>query len=241
MAFNRLVDRVMDGENPRTKGRHLPAGLLSVHGVAWFCGICVVGFLGTTAVFLPNPLPLILSVPVMGWLLGYSYAKRFTSAAHLWLGVALAMAPTCAWIALRGMAVWENPYDLAVPLVLSSAVALWVAGFDIIYACQDWEFDRVKGLYSIPAKLGLVGALRCAALLHAGMVVMLFGLPFVDARLGLGWIYFVTLIGISGLLAYQHFIVRPDDLQRVGFAFFQINAAISLLLMTSAALDNWWG
>ncbi len=241
MAFNRIVDRNMDGANPRTQSRHLPAGKMSLGSVVLFCFICSAGFIASTLLFLPNWLPIVLAFPVLLWLLGYSYAKRFTSAAHLWLGIALALSPVCAWIALRGTAVLEHPNDLFTPLTLSLAIAFWVAGFDIIYACQDYQFDRQQGLFSVPAKLGVRGALRLAALFHALMLVPLIAFPFVNEHLGLGWLYAVTLAIITGLLLYEHMIVKPDDLQRVGIAFFQINAAISLILMSSAAIDHWWG
>lgn len=241
MAFNRLVDRRYDATNPRTLDRHLPAGKLGVQEVWWFIIGCCSAFVTTTALFLPNWLPLAASIPVLCWLLGYSFAKRFTASAHLWLGVALALAPLCTWVALRGIVVVDCPSDLMSPLLLSISVAWWVTGFDIIYACQDFEFDRQSGLNSIPAKFGLVIALRIAAALHAGMVLALMCLPLVDSQLGLGTIYYVTLLAVAGLLAYQHYLVRPNDLRRVGLAFFQINAVISLVLMSSAAFDAWLG
>src|SRR6476646_8894483 len=144
MAFNRLADRHIDARNPRTAGRHLPSGQLTVASVAFFTIACSAAFVASTLLFLPNRLPLLLSVPVLLWLLGYSYAKRFTSLAHFWLGAALMLAPIAAWIALRGDLRWP-------PVLLGLAVLFWVAGFDIIYACQDVAFDREAGLHSIPA------------------------------------------------------------------------------------------
>ena len=135
MAFNRLADRHYDALNPRTASRHLPAGLMSARSVAVFTMICSLAFVAATLLFLPNRWPLYLAVPVLLWLLGYSYSKRFTSLAHFWLGVSLSLAPIAAWIALRGDLEWP-------PVLLALAVLLWVSGFDIIYACQDVEFDR---------------------------------------------------------------------------------------------------
>ncbi len=159
MAFNRLADRQLDAGNPRTASRHLPAGLLSAASVWTFTLVCCAGFVASSALFLAaepsNPWPLYLSVPVLLFLLAYSYTKRFTALAHFWLGAALLLAPLAAWIAIRG------PVDLATPLVLGLAVCFWVAGFDIIYACQDAAFDRQAGLHSMPARLGVPAALRC--------------------------------------------------------------------------------
>ncbi|MFO0909145.1 MAG: UbiA-like polyprenyltransferase [Isosphaeraceae bacterium] len=189
MAFNRLVDRRIDAGNPRTATRHLPAGVLSVRAVATFWLVCLVGFVTSTLLFLPNRWPLILAGPVIAWLCGYSYAKRFTSLAHVWLGSALMLAPVAAWIALRGDLAWP-------PLILGLAVLFWVTGFDVIYACQDVEFDRASGLHSIPARLGVTRALRLAAALHAVMVVCLLALAWV---VPMGWLY---LAGV-GLIEFS--------------------------------------
>ena len=179
--------------------------------------------------FLPrNPWPLILSVPVLLWLLGYSYAKRFTSAAHFWLGAALAMAPIAAWIAIRGSIGLP-------PLILGLGVLFWVSGFDIIYACQDFAFDRAAGLHSVPARLGLRGALRLAAFCHLLMVASLIALGL--SYPGLGPIYFTGVALVALLLVYEHALVRPDDLTRVNVAFFQVNIAISLGLLAVSVAD----
>ena len=146
MAFNRLADRKIDALNPRTASRHLPAGILSVASVAMFAAISSAAFIASTLMFLPNRLPLYLAVPMLLFLLGYSYTKRFTVLAHFWLGAALGLAPICAWIAIRGEIVMVNPRDLLPVLFLGGAVMLWVAGFDIIYACQDVEFDRAPAV-----------------------------------------------------------------------------------------------
>ena len=152
MAFNRLADRRLDAENPRTARRHLPAGVLSVAQVAALTAACGFAFIASTLLFLPNRLPLYLSVPVLVFLCGYSYAKRFTSYSHFWLGTALALSPVAAWIAIRGEVVLQHPGDLAPAFVLGGAVLTWVAGFDMIYACQDFQFDRQRGLHSVPAQ-----------------------------------------------------------------------------------------
>ncbi|QDU54412.1 UbiA-like polyprenyltransferase [Aeoliella mucimassa] len=235
MAFNRLVDRKIDAGNPRTAGRHLPAGILSVAQVTTFAVVCVVGFIASTLLFLPNRLPLYLSVPVLLWLCGYSLAKRFTSLAHFWLGAALAMSPVAAWIAIRGEVVLQSPSDLIAPLTLGGAVLLWVAGFDILYACQDFEFDRTAKLHSVPVRLGLHGALRLAAGCHAGTVLLLAALPTVYPPLGT--VYFTGIAAVALLLIYEHWLVKPNDLARVNLAFFHVNAIISIGLLVVTCVD----
>ena len=227
MAFNRLADRRLDAANPRTASRHLPTGRLSVGSVALFTLVNAALFVAATALFLPNPWPLRLAVPVLAWLLGYSYAKRFTSLAHFWLGAALMLAPVASWVAVRGDLDWP-------PVWLGLAVLAWVAGFDIIYACQDADFDRAAGLYSLPGRFGVAAALRLAALCHAAMVVALVGL---GVSYPLGGLYFAGVAAAALLLAYEHALVRPDDLTRVNVAFFQVNIAISLGLMAVGVAD----
>ncbi len=239
MAFNRLVDCKIDAGNPRTARRHLPAGILSVWQVTAFALACGFAFLTSTLLFLPNRLPLYLSVPVLAFLCGYSYTKRFTSLAHFWLGTALAMSPVAAWIAIRGEVVLQHPGDLLPALVLGGAVAAWVAGFDIIYACQDFEFDRETKLQSVPTRLGIAGALRLAAGCHAVAVVLLAVLPLVYPPLGM--LYWLAVAAVGGLLVYEHALVRPDDLDRVNTAFFNVNAVISLGLFAVGTLDLWLG
>jgi 4-hydroxybenzoate polyprenyltransferase len=221
MAFNRLIDRDYDARNPRTAGRHLPAGRLSVRAVALFTVASGLGFIASTLLFLPNRWPLLLSVPVLLWLLGYSYTKRFTNLAHFWLGASLSLAPVAAWIALRGDIAWP-------PVFLALAVLCWVSGFDIIYACQDVDFDRTVGLKSVPTRVGIPSALRLAALCHALMIVALIGLAW---SYPLGGIFFVGIAAAAGLLAYEHSLVRPDDLTRVNLAFFNVNVIISIGLL----------
>lgn len=228
MAFNRLADRRLDSVNPRTQGRHLPAGLLSVGAVMSFAIACAVGFVASTLVFLPNRWPLILSLPVLAFLCGYSFTKRFTALAHFWLGAALALAPVAAWIAVRGEVAWP-------PVLLALAVLLWVAGFDIIYACQDRDIDVRHGLRSVPARLGVARSLRLAAACHLGMVLVLLTLPL--ALPLLGTIYLAGIVAVGLLLAYEHWLVRPDDLSRVNLAFFHVNAVVSIGLLAVTALD----
>jgi len=227
MAFNRLVDREFDAANPRTAMRHLPSGKLSVGSVVGFTLLASLIFVGSTLLFLPNHLPLILAAPVLAWLLGYSYAKRFTPWAHYWLGLALALAPVAAWIAFRGDLAWS-------PVILGGAVFFWVGGFDVIYACQDVDFDRKQNLRSIPGWLGVRGALRLASLSHAMTVVALLGLGCVYP---MGRIYFVGVGVVAALLIYEHALVKPDDLSRVNLAFFQVNTAISLGLLAVGVVD----
>lgn len=235
MAFNRLVDRSFDAANPRTATRHLPRGDLAVGEVFGLVALSCGAFIASTLLFLPNWLPLVLSVPVLAWLLGYSYAKRFTMLAHVWLGAALGMAPVAAWIAIRGEALLANPADGVPALILGLAVTTWVAGFDIIYACQDAGFDESQGLHSIPARLGVPRALTLAAGLHVVTLAILAALPLVVPQLGA--VYWGTLLAIAALLVWEHSLVRPDDLSRVNQAFFTANATIGLLLLVAIAID----
>lgn len=239
MAFNRLVDRRIDAANPRTAGRHIPARILSVTQVTIFTIVCSVAFIASTLLFLPNRLPLYLSVPVLAFLCGYSFAKRFTSLAHVWLGMALALSPIAVWIAIRGEQVIKTPLDLLPAVVLGAVVLTWVTGFDIIYACQDFEFDRTRKLRSIPARFGVARSLRLAALCHAATVGLMAVLPFAYPAFGL--LYWGAVVVVAGLLVYEHALVRPDDLMRVNIAFFNVNAVISLGLFAVGTLDLWLG
>lgn len=236
MAFNRLVDRDVDAVNPRTAGRHLPAGTLSVPQVTAFAVVSGGLFVAATLLFLPNVLPLVLAVPVLLFLLGYSLTKRFTWLAHYWLGAALMLAPIAAWIALRGEVVAAHPADLLPAVVLGLGVFFWVGGFDVIYACQDADFDRSAGLHSIPARFGVRGALRLAAASHAVAVLAFAALAWVYPPLGTT--YLLGTAAVAGLLIYEHRLVKADDLSRVNLAFFHVNTIISLgmLLVGIAAL-----
>lgn len=229
MAFNRIADRRYDAQNPRTAGRHIPAGLLSVTAVTLFTLICAAGFVASTLLFLPNRWPVILSLPVVVFLMGYSYAKRWTSLAHFWLGAALMLSPIAAWIAITGGIAWP-------PVLLGLAVFFWVGGFDVIYACQDVEFDRSMRLRSIPARIGVGPALKLAAVSHLLTVVCLVGLWWTA---GLGLLFAIGVGAVAILLAYEHSLVRPDDLTRVNMAFFNVNAVISIGLFVVGSLDVW--
>jgi 4-hydroxybenzoate polyprenyltransferase len=225
MAFNRLADRRFDAANPRTAGRHIPAGLLSARRVWAFTIACSAGFVLSTLIFLvrDNPWPLILSGPVLLFLCAYSLTKRFTALSHFWLGASLFLAPVAAWIAIRGLPGWP---EALVPLLLGGAVLFWVAGFDILYACQDVDFDRKAKLHSIPAALGVKASLRIALACHLVMLGMLIALYGVSDELGR--IYLAGVIAVALLLCYEHWLVRPDDLSRVNKAFFQVNGVISV-------------
>lgn len=229
MAFNRLADRHIDAQNPRTATRHLPAGILSVRTVWLLTILCSAAFVLSTLLFLPRQLPLILSVPVLLFLCSYSYAKRWTALCHYWLSTALMLSPIAAWIAVR------NEFALE-PLLLGGVIFFWVGGFDIIYACQDADFDRNRRLHSVPAKFGIPGALRIAFISHLLTIAMLFLLWRVT---GLGNVFLSGIVLISGLLLYQHRLVRPDDLRRVNIAFFNVNAVVSFGLLFFGCLDLW--
>ncbi|MSQ93533.1 MAG: 4-hydroxybenzoate octaprenyltransferase [Gemmataceae bacterium] len=226
MAFNRLADRDIDAKNPRTAIRHLPSGQLSVGSVWLFTLVCCAGFVGSTATFLleGNSWPIRLAAPVLLFVLAYSYTKRFTALAHFWLGASLLLAPLASWIAIRGFEDWPTP------LVIGLAVLFWVAGFDIIYACQDADFDREAKLHSIPALLGVRAALWVACLSHVAMVAMLIVLYlFASDPYGpLGLAYLAALGGVTAMLGYEHALVRPDDLSRANQAFFNVNIIISV-------------
>jgi 4-hydroxybenzoate polyprenyltransferase len=225
MAFNRLVDLEFDRRNPRTAMRALPAKLLTP-GQVW------VFVLATTVLFLVaawqlNPLALALSPVALAVIWGYSYTKRFTSFCHLVLGLAIGIAPPGAWIAVRGTLDWA-------PVLLSAAVMLWVGGFDIIYACQDAEFDRKVGLQSLPARLGLAGALRVSRAMHLLTVLLLALLP---SLVPLGVVYYAGVVGVAALLAYEQSLVRADDLSRVNAAFFTVNGFVSIGLFLFTVVD----
>ncbi len=227
MGFNRLADRHIDAENPRTADRALPAGKVSPAFVAGF--VAVSAGLLVLATWRLNPLTFKMSPVALVIVLGYSYSKRFTSWSHLVLGLALAGAPIGAWIGVRG------EFQPA-PLVLGGAVLLWVAGFDILYALQDLEFDRRRGLHSIPVRFGETGALITSTVLHFAMLVLLGSLPLVyPPGLGVGW--WVGVAGCAALLGWQHWIVRPGELSRLDAAFFQANGLLAVWLFAAAAVD----
>lgn len=228
MAFNRVVDRDVDARNPRTAGRHLVVGSVSVPYAKAFTAASAALFVGCAALL--NPTALVLSPFVLAVLLGYSYLKRFTAAAHFGVGLALGLAPLGAWVAGRG----GLSGDLRVPLGLGAAVLLWVAGFDLLYACQDAESDRREGLHSVPARFGVRAALRAARGCHAACVV---GFAVVGAWAGLGLPWTVAVVAAAVLLASEHALVRADDLRRLDLAFFTLNGIVAALLATAGIVD----
>ncbi len=232
MAFNRLADSRIDAANPRTKNRHLPTGTLSMSSVVVFTIISSFVFVAATLLFLPeNRLPLYCAVPVLLFLFAYSFSKRFTMLSHFWLGAALMLAPLAAWVAVRGELAWP-------PLVLGAGVLFWVAGFDIIYACQDVDFDKKARLQSVPARFGVGFALRIAAACHLAAVAIYFLLAWIFPAFGR--LYLGGVAAIAVLLIYEHSLVRPDDLSRVNRAFFNVNAIISVGLFVVGSVDLMW-
>lgn len=232
MTFNRLVDSDIDSRNPRTKMRQLPAGTLS-KGFAWvfLFGSCLF-FVAAAAAL--GPLCLKLSPAVLGVLLFYSWTKRFTSLSHVVLGFSLGIAPSAAWIAIRGSLDWRIAW-------LTAAVTLWTAGFDIIYACQDYDFDQREGLFSLPARLGIPLALWVARLFHIAMIGSLIMLA---ASLGLGTAAWLGIAVVTALIVWEHRLVNPGDLSRIDAAFFTMNGNISVLFFLFWATDillHWRG
>lgn len=225
MGLNRIIDTRIDAENPRTAERHLPAGKVAL-GEAWLLVLGAFALL-LLAAWMLNPLCLKLA-PVAIFFIGlYSYCKRFTAMAHLVLGLCLAAAPVGAWIALRGDVGWPV-------IVLGLAVLFWVAGFDVFYALQDYEFDRQKGLYSIPSRFGLQRSFLITRLFHVAMVVLLLLLAFSE---GLGLVYLLGVAVVAGLLYYEHMLVSPDDLSRLDAAFFNMNGYISVTIFLFTLAD----
>ena len=239
MAVNRLFDQDVDAKNPRTSKRHLPAGELTSSGVILFSVGCAAVFVAGCGLFWPNRWPLLLCLPVLAFLAGYSLTKRFTRFAHFWLGAALMLAPICAWIALRGSLLMDYPFDLAPPMWLAAVVLFWVSGFDIIYACQDQEYDVQAGLFSIPAKIGVVNALRVSKLCHICMWIVALVMTFAVPQLSLGWLFWIALLAVGVLLAWEHSIVSEKSLERVNFAFFQLNSVVSVVFLLAGSLDAW--
>lgn len=228
MAFNRLLDADIDGRNPRTRSRHLPAGLLSTR-YAWGFTVLssVVFLLGARAL---NPLCFYLSPVALAVLFFYSYTKRFTSFSHVVLGFSLGIAPAAAWIAITG------GLDARI-LALTLAVTLWTAGFDIIYSCQDFEFDQEAGLHSIPARLGIAGALWVSRLFHVGMLAALVWLVF---AFSLGVAAWLGIASVAAMLAWEHSLVRASDLSKVNAAFFTANGYVSILFFLFWSADILW-
>lgn len=225
MSLNRIIDRRIDAKNPRTAGRALPRGLLSVREV-WVYTILSFVLLFYSASQL-SPLAFKLFPVAVAVLSFYSFTKRFTWTCHMFLGLALGLAPVGAWIAISGS------FELA-PVLLGCGVLFWVAGFDIIYACDDYHFDRGEGIHSIPARFGIKKALAISSAFHV-LAPLLF--LAVALLLDLGVFFLLGLAVAVGLLLYQHALVKPDDLSRAGVAFFNLNGTLSVLMFVFAVLD----
>ena len=231
MTFNRIADRHIDARNPRTATRPLQTGRITL-GQAWLAAVAsaLIFFAACAGFYLRdgNRWPLVLAAPTLLWLAGYSYTKRFTALAHFVLGAAIAFAPMAAWIAI-------HPPSLGWPAILLTGVVLfWIAGFDIIYACQDVDIDRRDGLFSIPARWGVGPALLLSRGCHVATVGLLIALGIAT---GLGWIYWSGVIVTAILLAAEQAVVKPNDLSRVNLAFFTLNGCVSLLLALAAISD----
>jgi 4-hydroxybenzoate polyprenyltransferase len=225
MAFNRLLDAEIDAKNPRTKMRHIPAGLLS-KSFGWaFVAVSVLVF--CAASWALNTLCLQLAPLALAIVFLYSFTKRFTSFSHIVLGFSLGIAPAAAWIAIRGS------LDVRI-LWLTAAVTFWTAGFDVIYSCQDYEFDRGAGLFSLPSRIGIAGALWVARMFHIAMVVCLVCLV---ATFALGWVSLVGVAAVAALLFWEHSLVSARDLSRVNAAFFTVNGYVSVLFFLFWSAD----
>jgi 4-hydroxybenzoate polyprenyltransferase len=225
MTFNRIVDLRYDRLNPRTSSRALAVGTLST-------GFAIVFTIAMSWLFIfsawqLNPLCFYLSFPTLAILLLYSYTKRFTSLSHVVLGFAVGCAPLAAWLAVRGEFAWP-------PILLSVAVMFWVAGFDLIYALQDVEFDRQAKLFSLPARFGVAPSLRISGLFHTMTVLLLTGTAIVSR---LGWLAYGGIMVVAGILYWEHRLVSPQDLSRVNVAFFNMNGYVSILLFVTFAGD----
>jgi 4-hydroxybenzoate polyprenyltransferase len=225
MGFNRIVDRRLDAKNPRTAGRELPTGKVTVFSAALLTAISAAAFVAAAASL--GRLCLVLSPVVLALVLGYSFTKRFTWLCHLFLGFAIGIAPAGAWIAVRG--------ELAAPAMwLVVAVTTWIGGFDILYALSDREFDRSAGIFSIPARFGVLPALVVSALLHLGTLLALVA---AGTSAGLGTIYFIGVAIVLAIFVYEHAIVRPTDLSRLDVAFFNLNGYVSLVYLLATLAE----
>jgi 4-hydroxybenzoate polyprenyltransferase len=229
MTINRIVDLRYDKENPRTKNRALATGALSV-SFAWLFTIAAV-VVFVVAAWQLNSLALKLAPVALAILFFYSYTKRFTNWSHLFLGFALGISPAAAWIAIRGSLDWRM-------LILCAAVTLWVGGFDVLYACQDVHFDAEAGLYSVPKRFGVANALRISRVMHVGVVLLL---SWLAASFGLPWPAWAGIAVVAALLAYEHSLVKANDLSKLNAAFFAVNGYISILflLFWGAAVAVW--
>jgi 4-hydroxybenzoate polyprenyltransferase len=260
MAFNRIVDRKFDARNPRTASRHLPSGKLSVWNVTAFTVFCSIGFVLSTLLFLPNVIPIIFAVPVLAFLCGYSFAKRFTWCSHLWLGLSLGLSPLAAWVVFRSELL---PLPLP-PILLCLAVMFWTAAFDIIYAFQDKDVDRNENLYSIPRVFRTYIAWRFVVLFHVSMITCLLFIPETFPLFGNIWYFGVAIVAL--VLVGEHWTVVPHevfiqpfrflmkrfgdetnwsgepeiDLRRIDVAFFHLNAIVSAGMLVVGILDLIW-
>ncbi len=225
MAFNRIADRALDARNPRTRDRELPTGRVSLRAALLLTVVSALAFV--LAAGMLNRICLYLSLPALAALWGYSYSKRFTSWSHAWLGFCLSMGPVGAWLAVQA----QLPLP---PLVLAAGVVCWVAGFDIIYATLDLDFDRREGLHSAVRSLGLSRALLLAAALHGVFLIFLTAFGMLA---GLTWRYFLGVVGVGALMVYEHSIVNETDLSRVNEAFFRANAVASVLVLLATCYD----
>jgi 4-hydroxybenzoate polyprenyltransferase len=226
MALNRLIDAGIDARNPRTAGRELPSGALTIGSVLVFCAASLVVFL--IAVWQLDPIVRVLwPIPVIGFVV-YPYLKRFTWLCHFWLGAVIALAPLGGWISVTGSLPWEA-------WALAGAVATWVTGFDLLYGLFDLEIDRAQGLHSWAARFGEPAAFSAARLLHALTVVLLVA---VGLGLAIDWWYWAGVVSVAALLAYEHSLVRPGDLRRLDAAFFTLNGVISVVFFAFVLADS---
>lgn len=225
MGLNRLIDARIDADNPRTADRHIPAGQVSIFEAACFIAVSLAVML--LAAWMLNPLCFYLAPLAIAFFVLYAYCKRFSHYAHVVLGICLAAAPIGAWIALRGDIGWPV-------LALGLAVLFWVAGFDIFYALQDYDYDVERGLHSIPSRLGIAKSFLLVRIFHG---LMLLFLLLVMPGSGLGWIYFCGVLVVAGLLCYEHSLVKPNDLSKLDAAFFNMNGYISVTIFVFTLLD----
>lgn len=236
MGFNRFADRKIDANNPRTLNRHIPAGVISARKVLFFVLLNSAFFVCSTFLFLPNTFPLLASLPLLLFVFGYSYAKRWTVSAHLWLGIVLMCAPVGAWIVMR------PTFDslTIVPMLLGLAVMFWATGFDLIYACQDARVDEEQGLYSVPGKYGIESAFFVSRMCHIIAVILFAIIPMFYPLFS--YIFEAGVIIVALILITEHVIATPRkkeqlNLNKINIAFFQMNATVSIGLLLVGILD----
>ena len=224
MAANRIIDRYIDARNPRNASRHLPTGKLSVRDMTLLTFVALAVFVFAAAML--NPLALALSPVAIAYLILYPYTKRFTWASNLLLGWALAIAPTAAWVGVTGSLAWQ-------PVLLSLGVALWAGSFDILYHTQDYDFQKREGLHSVATRFGIIGAFRFARIMDGLALIALLALGL---WMALTWPYYIGLALAAGFLIYKHRLVSPDDLSKLGMAFFRINAYVSTTMLAATLI-----